>query len=82
MLQALEGIPAERADWILWLDMDLLVANMNFTFPIEKYAGKDMILHGDMDYIKKGDARKGMLHALSHCMCEVFLGSILTLVMQ
>ena len=61
MLQALEGIPVERADWILWLDMDLLVDNMNFTFPIDKYAGKDMILHGDEDWIKKGDARRGAL---------------------
>lgn len=60
-MQALEGIPVERADWILWLDMDLLVDNMNFTFPIKKYAGKDMILHGDEDWIKKGDARRGAL---------------------
>ena len=41
--------------------MDLLVDNMNFTFPINKYAGKDMILHGDEDWIKKGDARRGAL---------------------
>lgn len=60
-VQALEGIPVERADWILWLDMDLLVDNMNFTFPITKYAGKDVILHGDEDWIKKGDARRGAL---------------------
>jgi hypothetical protein len=74
-LQALEGIPAERADWILWVDMDLLVANMNFTFPIDKYAGKDMILHGDMEYIKKGDARRGAPVAARWGCCPLPGGS-------
>lgn len=41
--------------------MDLLVDNMNFTFPINKYAGKDMILHGDEEWIRKGDARRGAM---------------------
>ena len=56
--------------------MDLLVDNMNFTFPIKKYAGKDMILHGDEDWIKKGDARRGALmgHSCKRhfmCVCEL-----------
>ena len=46
--------------------MDLLVDNMNFTFPITKYAGKDMILHGDEEWIRKGDARQGAPRYASH----------------
>ena len=57
--QALNEIPRERAEWILWLDMDLLINNMTFTLPLDKYEGKDLIMHGQADLILKGEARKG-----------------------
>ena len=57
--QALNEIPRERAEWILWLDMDLLINNMTFTLPLDKYEGKDLIMHGQAELILKGEARKG-----------------------
>lgn len=44
----------------MWLDMDLLINNMEFIPPLENYAGKDMVLHGKPEYILQGEAKLGM----------------------
>jgi hypothetical protein len=64
-VQALEEIPRDRAEWIMWLDMDLLINKMDFTLPLENYEGKDIVLHGKPEYILQGEAKWGVL-VLSH----------------
>ena len=68
--QALNEIPRERAEWILWLDMDLLIDNMDFTFPLAQYEGKNMILHGNGEWIKQGEARAGA--SPLHAACSLY----------
>ena len=69
-LQALNSIPRERAEWILWLDMDMVLENITFTLPLESYAGKDFILWGQPEWIMKGHNAKGGHQA---CLCSVTL---------
>ena len=57
--QALNEIPRERAEWILWLDMDLLINRMDFVLPLLAYEGKDMVLHGNPEFVLQGEAQKG-----------------------
>jgi hypothetical protein len=57
--QALQEIPRERAEWILWLDMDLLINRMDFVLPLLAYEGKDMVLHGNPEFVLQGEAQKG-----------------------
>lgn len=58
-MQALNSIPRERAEWILWLDMDMVLENITFTLPLDSYAGKDFILWGQPEWIMKGHNAKG-----------------------
>ena len=57
--QALKSIPRERAEWILWLDMDMVLENITFSLPLESYVGKDFILWGQPEWIMKGHNAKG-----------------------
>ncbi|BDA50038.1 probable glycosyltransferase 3 [Coccomyxa sp. Obi] len=58
--KALNSIPRERAEWILWLDMDMVLENITFTLPLDSYAGKDFILWGQPEWIMKGHNAKGL----------------------
>ena len=57
--QALEDISRERAEWIMWLDMDLLIDKMDFVMPLDTYGGKDLVMQGQAEYILQGEAEKG-----------------------
>jgi hypothetical protein len=61
--QALNAITRERAEWILWLDMDMVLENITFSLPLEQYAGKDLVLWGQPEWIMKGHNAKGALTA-------------------
>ena len=73
-LQALQEIPRERAEWILWLDMDLLIDKMDFVMPLDSYEGKDLIMHGQAEYILQGEARKGRRYFLYPLIAGVLCG--------
>jgi hypothetical protein len=55
----LEEVPRERAEYILWLDMDLLVNNMAFVLPLESYKGADLVVHGNKELVMEGDPHYG-----------------------
>ncbi len=44
----------------MWLDMDLLIDKMDFVMPLDTYEGKDLVMHGQAEYILQGEARKGV----------------------
>ena len=70
-LQALEGIPVESAQTgFCGSTWTCLVDNMNFTFPIKKYAGKDMILHGDDGLDQEGRRTQGYAACTGHTSCK------------
>ena len=57
--QTLKEVPRARAEYIMWLDMDLLMNKMDFVMPLENYEGKDLVMHGQPEFILQGEARKG-----------------------
>ena len=65
-MQTLDEVPRERAEYVMWLDMDLLMNKMDFTMPLENYEGKDLVMHGQPEFILQGEAKKGALHANPH----------------
>lgn len=65
ILQTLEEVPRERAEYILWLDMDLLVHKMDFVLPFESYEGTDFVLHGNKERVMEGDPHYGECQARS-----------------
>lgn len=71
-MQALDTIPRERAEWVLWIDMDIILGDITFTFPLDKvnYTDRDIITWGGKRAILAGDAYNGQLpmHA-PHMMC-------------
>ena len=74
-MQALNTIPRERAEWFIWLDMDMVLENITFDLPLETYEGRDIIMWGQPEWIVKGDNARGepFLGALSHLiLTEMF----------
>jgi hypothetical protein len=58
-MQALSTIPRERAEWFIWLDMDMVLENITFNLPLETYEGRDIIMWGQPEWIAKGDNARG-----------------------
>ena len=58
-MQALNTIPRERAEWFIWLDMDMVVENVTFDLPLDSYEGRDIIMWGQPEWIAKGHNAKG-----------------------
>lgn len=59
-VQALAEVTRSRAEWVMWLDMDLLLNNMGFELPFNSYSGYDFVAHGYMDGVMKGDSLQSM----------------------
>ena len=66
-LQALDAIPRDRAEWLCWIDMDIVLADPTFTFPLDKvnYTDRDIIIWGGKKQILAGDAEYG--GTLAYC---------------
>ena len=61
LFQALASIPRERAEWIVWIDMDVILGDVAFTFPLTRahYAGKDFVVWGNYQAVLAGDTYNG-----------------------
>ncbi|PTQ44117.1 hypothetical protein MARPO_0022s0195 [Marchantia polymorpha] len=35
-----------EAEWIWWMDSDAIFTHMTFDFPVEKYEGRNLVVHG------------------------------------
>ncbi len=53
--RALKTIPPSRAEWLLWLDMDVVIGDVATTFPVDWYTGKDLVMWGSKEKITGGD---------------------------
>ena len=58
-VQLLREVPRERAEWIAWMDMDIILDDMRFELPLAKYAGKDFVIWGQQEKLLDGDAISG-----------------------
>ena len=60
--QALDQVSRERAEWILWIDMDIILGDVTFTFPLDKvnYTDRDIVTWGGEQAILDGDAYNGV----------------------
>lgn len=60
-MQAMASIPRERAEWVVWIDMDVILGDISFTFPLTKsqYAGKDFVVWGYTEAVAAGDTYNG-----------------------
>ena len=55
MVQLLREVPRERAEWIAWMDMDIILDDMAFELPLAKYVGKDFVIWGQQEKLLDGD---------------------------
>lgn len=62
--QVLESLPAERTGWVLFLDQDVLVDEMSFSIPFNRYAGKDLVMWGSQKLVSS-DSYQSLL-SVSH----------------
>lgn len=60
-LQLLRDIPRSRTEWIVWMDMDVIIDRMDFKIPLSKYDGKDFVIWGREDAMIQGDPLNGEL---------------------
>ena len=68
MMQLLKEIPRSRAEWIVWVDMDIIIDRMDFQIPVSAYDGKDFVIWGRRDKISEGDVLNGKPYiGLSDC---------------
>lgn len=58
-MQLLKEIPRSRAEWIFWVDMDIIIDRMDFQIPVSAYDGKDFVIWGRRDKISEGDVLNG-----------------------
>lgn len=63
-MQLLREIPRRRAEWVVWVDMDIIIDRMDFEIPLAAYEAKDFIIWGREDKITQGDVLNGM-HAFT-----------------
>lgn len=52
---ALREIPPSRAEWLLWMDMDVIINDPRTTFPLDWYRKHDLVMWGDVTKVKQGD---------------------------
>ena len=43
-------------DHVLWIEQNALVVNPAFVFPYKRYAGKDIVMYGELDDVLGGNA--------------------------
>ena len=52
---ALREIPPSRAEWLLWMDMDVIINDPVTTFPLDWYEKHDLVMWGDAAKVRLGD---------------------------
>ena len=73
-MQLLKEIPRSRAEWIVWVDMDIIIDRMDFQIPVPAYEGKDFVIWGRQDKISKGDVLNGKHYC--ECICNMCVNDI------
>ena len=54
-------VDVDEYEWVLWIDYDSLIVNMDFQIPFDRYAGNDLVLWGqEHELYNVGDAHMGL----------------------
>lgn len=50
-----------QAEWVLWVDIDTVILDLNFTLALEEYAAKskDLVVYGNVTQVKAGHPIEG-----------------------
>ena len=56
-----------QAEWVLWVDIDTVILDLNFTLPFEEFAAKskDLVVYGNLTQVKAGHPIEGESFPLS-----------------
>ncbi|CAL8464124.1 g3659 [Coccomyxa elongata] len=49
-----------ETEWFMWIDSDTMIINPTFQLPLNKFAGKDLVIWGNETALLSGDGRSGM----------------------
>ena len=62
LLKVLED-EARQGEWILWVDIDTVILDANFTLPYDDLAArsKDLVVYGNLTQVQAGHPVKGDL---------------------
>lgn len=60
LLKVLED-EERQGEWVLWMDIDTVVIDANFTLPYEEFAAKskDLVVYGNLTQVKAGHPLEG-----------------------
>ena len=61
MRQLLEEVPPERAQWLLFMQPDVVIDDIAFIFPFDNYLDKDVVLLGNVTRLRSGEPQNGTL---------------------
>lgn len=50
-----------QAEWVLWVDIDTVMLDLNFTLALDEYAAKskDLVVYGNVTQVKAGHPLEG-----------------------
>ena len=57
--QALRDTPPDAAGWLWWLDVDTLIVDVAAPLPLQRWAGRDVVLWGQRELVEGGDIQGG-----------------------
>lgn len=58
--QALRDTPPDAAGWLWWLDVDTLIVDVAAPLPLQRWAGKDVVLWGQRELVEAGNIQGGL----------------------
>ena len=50
---------SEEAEWIMWVDIDTIIADMTIVPRFDEYEGADLIVWGQRDKLMQGNLNEG-----------------------
>ena len=62
ILKTLEETPASDAEWIMWVDIDTVIADMQVLPRFDEYDGYDLVVWGDRAKLMEGNLNEGAQH--------------------
>ena len=57
--KTLAETPPAEAEWIMWVDIDTVIADMAIVPRFSDYAGKDLVVWGQQDKLMQGNLAEG-----------------------
>ena len=59
IVKTLAETPPEEAEWIMWVDIDTIIADMTIVPRFDEYEGADLIVWGQRNKLMEGNLNEG-----------------------